>query len=94
MAIVRAPGRVRRGARVQLKFFSTEGGTADLKVRRGGRVVKRFTRTIVPGVSRLTWNTRRAAPRRYRLSVIVHSTDGRFGADAVNVRVSAAPAAQ
>ena len=87
VAIVRAPGRVRRGGRVQLKFFSTDGGTADLKVRRGGRVVKRFSRTIAPGVSRLTWNTGRAAPRLYRLSVIVHSTDGRFGADAVNLRV-------
>jgi hypothetical protein len=70
-----------------VKVLSSEAGTAELIVRHGRRVERRPKRTIGPGVSVLRWNTRGAAPRRYRLSVFVRTLEGRFASDVVYVRV-------
>ena len=87
VAILSAPSRVRRGGRVRVRVLSSEPGTLEFTVVRRGRVVRRIQRSIRAGTVTLTWGTRRAAPRRYRLKVRVRASDGRTASTAVTLRV-------
>ena len=87
VAIVRAPTRVRRGGRVRVRVLSSEPGKVQLSVVRRGRVIRRIGRSMRAGTVTLTWRTRRAAPRLYRLRVRVRATDGRAASDAVSLRI-------
>jgi hypothetical protein len=86
VAIVQSPATVRRGARVRLRVLSSEPGTAEFTVVRRGSTVRSVTRAVRAGTFTVSWRPRRA-PRRYRLRVRVHASDGRTASDAVTLRV-------
>jgi hypothetical protein len=87
LALLRGPSRVRRGHTVVLQLLSTAPGDAVLTVRRGRRAVARSARSVPAGRWRMKWQTARAKPGRYRLTVMLRARDGHSVQERAWVRV-------
>jgi hypothetical protein len=87
LAILRAPSSFSRRRSLRLVVVSTEGGVAQLTVKRGKRVVKRISRTVPAGRWSLTWKPRGLKLAKYRLTVRLRAADGSVRRDAFSLRL-------
>jgi hypothetical protein len=87
VAVLSRPSSVRRGRTVRLLMLSSEGGTAQLTVRRNGKVIRRVTRQTRAGRWRIVWSPGQARAGTYRLTVRLQTADGRAASDTTGVRL-------
>lgn len=92
LTIRKARLRVRRGARLRLRYTSTLAARIRLELRRRGRVARSLRRRARPGRNTIILGgkvTRRLAHSRYRVLITAESADGQRARDYARLRVVA-----
>ncbi|WP_157591768.1 hypothetical protein [Solirubrobacter soli] len=89
LAVLSHPSSVRRGHTVRVVSLGTDAGTAELTVqRKGGKVVKRVSRSVAAGRWGIRWATGNTPRGSYRLTISLRTADGRVSTDRATVRVT------
>jgi hypothetical protein len=90
-ALLTTKATAKRGRAVRVDYLATASGTARLDVLKGAKRVARITGAFKLGRNRLTWNgkagTKRAAAGRYRLVLVLRTSDGQTVTESGQVTV-------